>query len=91
MNLLEIEEDAERNKDELQRLIVIVVNGERFVLPVCEISGLARYSSDELLPPPVTLGKKMDTYLNGMFHIQKRQIAALNIEQIYRGFEGIRI
>ena len=91
MNLLEIDENIERNKGELQRLIVIVVNGERFALPVCEISGLARYSSGDLLPTPATLGKKMGTYLDGMFNLQKRQVAALNVEQIYRGFEGIMV
>lgn len=91
MNLLEIEENIERNEGELQRLIVLVINGERFVLPVCEISGLARYSTADLLPAPATLGKKMGDYLNGMFHHQKQQVAALNVEQIYRGFEGILI
>jgi chemotaxis-related protein WspD len=91
MSLLEIDENLERNRGELQRLIVISVNGERFSLPVCEISGLARYSSSDLLPTPATLGKNMGAYLDGMFHLQELQVAALSIEQIYRGFEGIRV
>ncbi|MCK4586248.1 MAG: chemotaxis protein CheW [Gammaproteobacteria bacterium] len=91
MNLLEIEENANKDDSELRRLIVLVVNGDRFVLPVCEISGLARYSSTDLLPAPATLGKKMGTYLAGMFLIKKRQVAALNVDQIYRGFEGIMV
>jgi chemotaxis-related protein WspD len=91
MSLLEIDENVERNKNELQRLIVISVNGEKFVIPVCEISGLSRYSSADLLPSPATLGKKMGAYLDGMFQLKKRQVAALNVEQIYRGFEGIKV
>lgn len=91
MNLLEIDESSEKNDGDLRRLIVATINGDRFVLPVCEISGLARYASDELLPAPATLGKKMGTYLEGMFHLKKTQVAALNVEQIYRGFEGINV
>ena len=90
MNLLEIDENADKNGTELRRLIVMLINGYRFVLPVCEISGLARYSSDKLLPTPATLGKKMGTYLAGMFYQNERQVAALNAEQIYRGFEGLK-
>jgi chemotaxis-related protein WspD len=90
MNLLEIDENADKNGTELRRLIVMLINGYRFVLPVCEISGLARYSSAELLPTPATLGKKMGTYLAGMFYQSERQVAALNVEQIYRGFEGLK-
>lgn len=91
MNLLEIDENTDKNDSELRRLIVMVINGDRFVLPVCEISGLARYSSSDLLPAPATLGEKMGTYLVGMFQIENRQVAALNVEQIYRGFEGITV
>jgi chemotaxis-related protein WspD len=90
MNLLKIDEDFDKNKGELRRLIVIVINGERYVLPVCEVSGMARYSSSDLLPTPTELGNKMGAYLLGMFKIENRQVAALNIEQIYRGFEGVR-
>jgi len=91
MNLLEIDELEKKNKNELHRLIVIVINGDRFVFPVCEISGLTRYSSDELAPYPATLGSKMGAYLLGIFNYQRQQVAALNVEQIYRGFEGIGI
>ena len=91
MNLLEIDENADNNDSALRRLIVIAINGDRFVLPVCEISGLARYSAADLLPAPATLGKNMRTYLVGMFNLNKRQVAALNVEQIYRGFEGILV
>lgn len=89
MNLLKIDEDVNKKEGGLERLIVIVINGDRFVLPVCEVSGLARYSSNDLLQTPAALGKKMGTYLLGMFKIQKRQVAALNVEQIYRGLEGV--
>ena len=86
-----IGESKDRNDSELRRLIVMIINGDRFVLPVCEISGLARYSSSDLLQTPVTLGKKMGTYLAGMFHVNDRPIAALNVEQVCRGFEGIMV
>lgn len=89
MNLLEIDESKDRNDTDLKRLIVLVINGDRFVVPVCEISGMARYSASDLLPTPSTLDNMMDTYLSGMFTLNKRQIAALNVEQVYRGFEGI--
>ncbi len=91
MSLLKIDEDVNKKEGGLERLIVIVINGDRFVLPVCEVSGLARYSSNDLLQTPAALGKKMGTYLLGMFKIQKRQVAALNVEQIYRGLEGVRL
>jgi len=91
MNLLEIGESKDRNDSELRRLIVMIINGDRFVLPVCEISGLARYASNDLLPTPATLGKKMETYLAGIFHLNDRPIAALNVQQVYRGFEGIMV
>ena len=91
MNLLKIDEEDEKNTDELRRLIVIVINGDRFVIPVCEVSGMARYSSNDLLKTPAAMGKKMGTYILGIFKIQKRKVAALNVEQIYRGFEGVRV
>lgn len=91
MNLLEIEENPTKDINELQRLIVIAINGDRFVLPVCEVSGTARYSSGDLLKTPTALEKKMGSYLLGMFKIQKKKIAALNVDQIYRGFEGLRV
>jgi chemotaxis-related protein WspD len=90
LNLLKIEEDVARNEGKLERLIVIVINGDRFVLPVCEVSGMARYSSNDLLQTPTALGKEMGAYVLGMFKIEKCQVAALNVEKIYRGFEGIR-
>ena len=91
MNLLKIDESVDRTKSEVERLIVIVINGDRFVLPVCEVSGMARYSSHDLLQTPAALGKKMGTYLHGILKIQKRQVVALNVEQIYRGFEEARV
>ena len=90
-NLLEIEKSKRKSESKLRRLIVIVINGDRFVLPVSEISGLARYSPDDLLPSPATVSKKMGTYFKGIFQHEKRQVAALNMEQIYRGLEGIRV
>jgi chemotaxis-related protein WspD len=91
MNLLNIDEDNKNNTDELHRLIVIVINGDRFVIPVCEVSGIARYSSNDLLEVPVALGKKMGAYMLGIFKDHKRKVVALNVEQIYRGFEGVRV
>ncbi len=91
MNLLKIDEDVNKKEGGLERLIVIVINGDRFVLPVCEVSGLARYSSNDLLQTPEALGKKMGAYLLVMFKIKNRQVAALNIVQIYRGFEGVGV
>ncbi len=91
MNLLEIDEDLTKNRNELKRLIVLSINGERFVLPVCEVSGMARYSSSDLIKTPAVLETKIGPYLLGMFKTQKKQVGALNIDQIYRGFEGLRV
>lgn len=71
-----------------QRLMVVKVDGERYIFPVSEISGLTHYGKEEILPPPATLGSEKSSFVNGIYTFQNNQVAVLDIEQVCRALGG---
>ena len=65
-----------------KRLVVVLVDGDRYVFPVSEVSGVAHYNQEDLNPVPSTLDEEKKTLLYGIINLGKRQVAALNIEKI---------
>lgn len=71
-----------------ERLMVVIYNGDRYIFPVNEVSGMTRYGEADVLPVPATLGGDKSSYVDGMFVMGKTHIAILNIEQICQTLEG---
>ena len=65
-----------------KRLIVVINDGDKYVFPVNEISGFFRYSVSDITPVPSTVSEGKKELLHGVIKVNKRQVAALDIEKI---------
>lgn len=79
-SLLGVKND--KNEDTDQRLLVVNYNGDRYIFPVNEVSGMARYGESDLIPVPATLGEEKLSIVSGMIEINKKHIALLDVDQV---------
>ena len=73
---------------DVQRLLVVVVDGQRYVFPVSEVSGLIRCNMDELASVPSTLAQRQAGYLLGICDAEKHKIGVLDMTNISQQLQG---
>ncbi|MEA5512201.1 chemotaxis protein CheW [Crocosphaera sp. UHCC 0190] len=66
-----------------QRMVVLEIQGNRWVFPVDEILGVYRFSGDQLKDAPVVISKTPDTYTKKILSWQGKQINYLDYELVF--------
>ncbi len=66
-----------------QRLVVMEIQGNRWVFPVDEIVGIRRFSDSELRDAPVVVAKTPDTYTQKIFRWHEQNVNYLNYELLF--------
>lgn len=74
-----------------QRLMVINYQGESYIFPVSEISGMARFSESDIVPAPATLDAERLSLIDSMVLSNKQHIAILNVDQVCRSFGRVAV
>ncbi len=71
-----------------KRLIVVNLDGGRYVFPVDEVKGMARYQPAQLKPPPATIEDDIRQLIRGTFRHQGDRVAVLDVERLHRLLHG---
>lgn len=66
-----------------QRMMVLEIQGNRWVFPVEEVLGIQRFSSEQLKEPPVVISKTPDTYTKKIIIWDEKQVNYLDYELIF--------
>lgn len=85
-NLLDLDctsSDEPTNHTIYQRMLVVEKEGNRWVFAVDEIEGVHRINRSELKNLPATLAHAKETYTQGIFHWQQRQVGYLDDELLF--------
>jgi len=67
-----------------KRLIVVNLDEGRYVFPVDEVKGMARYQPEQLKSPPATIEDEIRQLIRGTFRHQGERVAALDVERLHR-------
>lgn len=66
-----------------KRMVVVEVEGNRWVFPVDEIYGVHRIDSDELCNVPATVSKATGTYTKAVINWQNKSVSLLDDELLF--------
>jgi len=85
--LLEVEEgdrsDGAEGLRVFRRMAVLSKDGDAYVAPVDEVSGLHRIIDDEVVPPAVTLERAAANHTKGIFRHRDHWVALLDEELLF--------
>jgi chemotaxis-related protein WspD len=77
------ENDAESGEPNTsRRMLVIDVDGDRYVFPVDEVFGITRISLGALSEPPVTMSKAPTSIVEGIFSVDERKVGFLSEQKL---------
>jgi len=68
-------------------LIVIMINGKRYVFPVSEFRGLHRYSKSDLLNVPATINEDTAKYLIGVLNWDRLNVGCIDAGLLFSTLE----
>lgn len=69
---------AQSGRHVFPRLIVVQLGQHVVALPVDDVHGIERYSSEDMLPPPSTISHGVSRYLFGVLSLQGKQTGYLD-------------
>jgi chemotaxis-related protein WspD len=71
-------EGGQETEKAFRRMLVVRLEGERYIFPVDEVMGIYRVSLSELYNPPATLTKSPTTLIKGIFDFSEKRIGLLD-------------
>ena len=82
-------ENAEQKNSPLvyPRLVVVEKEGNRWVFPVDEVSGIQHFESSDLMNLPVTAMKATPMHMTGIFHRDNKSIGYLDHETFFHALK----
>lgn len=81
-------EPADRARHVYKRLIVVNLDGGRYVFPVDEVEGMARYRPAQLKSPPATIDDEIRHLIRGTFLHRDKRVAVLDVGRLHRLLQG---
>jgi chemotaxis-related protein WspD len=81
-------ENEEGKSKNVQRMIVLKENNERFVLIVDEILGVIRLSMDETVKGPSTLVNAPESLSKSVFKYNNKKIGFIDPEKLFKSLHG---
>jgi chemotaxis-related protein WspD len=70
-----------------KRMLVIDMEGERYVFPIDEVLGISRISLGALSDPPVTMSKAPTGIVEAIFNVDERRVGLLGEEKLIRSLK----
>lgn len=77
------QEPVEKARHIDKRLIVVNLEEGRYVFPVEEVKGMARYRPAQLKSPPATINDDIRQLIRGTFRHQGDRVAVLDVERLH--------
>ncbi len=75
---------GENDRQAYKRLIVVKFGEGRYVFPVDEVKGMARYRPVQLTSAPATVNDTIRPLIRGIFQDEGERIAVLNTDELHR-------
>jgi chemotaxis-related protein WspD len=89
-SLLGLEKQKKRNHT-YQRLMVVNYQGNRYIFPVSEVSGMTRFGKADIVSIPSTLSSEKSSLVECMVLLEKSHITVLNVDQICESLRGLAV
>jgi chemotaxis-related protein WspD len=89
-DLLEYDEGGKGGTTEeraCERMLVVRIEGERYVFPVDEVLGIFRVSWGGLYEPPATMSKSPTSLLRGIFDYEEKRIGLVDEERFRKALK----
>jgi len=88
-HVLEKGEDrsAYSEKKGYERMLVVRLEGERYVFPVDEILGIHRIPADDFSEPPATISKSPVTFVKSVFVFKEKRVGLLDEEGFHNAMK----
>ena len=74
-------------KSFLERLVILVNNGEQFVFPVSEVIGTHRIWKENIRDVPATAANSICSHLAGLFELGGRHVGLLDQELLFKSLQ----
>ena len=78
------DECGEKEWHAYKRLIVVNLGEGRYVFPVDEVKGMARYRPAQLISAPATINDEIQPLIRGIFQDENERVAILNTDELHR-------
>jgi chemotaxis-related protein WspD len=70
-----------------ERMLVVRLDGERYVFPVDEVLGVYRVPVADFSEPPATVAKSPDTSVKGIFNLKEKRIGLLEEDSFHNALK----
>ncbi len=74
-------------KEAYERMLVVKIEGERYVFPVGEILGIFRIPQSSLYEPPATMSKSPTSFVKAIFDYEERRIGLLDESRFHHSLK----